>query len=208
MTEQFSDKEQVEMLKKWWREYGIVIMVAIVLGLAIGFGWRYWHRHKEEKAVEASMIYQQVQNAAARKQFKMAQSLAARLMEHYRSTPYAAMGALLWARDAVLQNNLKIALDKLNWVIKHGKLDSLKQIARLRAARVLLAEKRYQPALNSLKTVDDPVYEPLIESVKGDIYRALGKDKLAKQSYQAAKSGFEASGIINPFLNMKEGSGL
>ena len=57
--------------------------------------------------------------------------------------------------------------------------------------------------LNILKTVDDPMYQPLIDSVKGDIYRALGKNKLAQQSYQAAKNGFENSGIVDPFLNMK-----
>lgn len=198
-----TDKERVELVKKWWREYGMVVTVAIVIGLAIGFGWRYWHRYKIVKAEEASMIYTQMQNAAIQKKFNIAQALAARLMNQYRATPYASMGALLWARDAVLQNNLKLALEKLQWTIKNGRIGSLRQIAHVRAARVLLTEKHYQAALNILKTVDDPTYQPLIASVKGDIYRAQGKSKLAKQSYQAAKNGFEASGIVDPFLNMK-----
>lgn len=198
-----TDKEQIELIKKWCREYGVVIGIAIVIGLAVGFGWRYWHRHKVVKAEQASIIYTEMQNAASQKKFTVAQALAARLMTQYRSTPYAGMGALLSARDAVLQSNLKLALDKLQWVIKNSKMASLKQIARVRAARILLATKQYQAALNILKTVDDPMYQPLIDSVKGDIYRALGKNKLAQQSYQAAKNGFENSGIVDPFLNMK-----
>ncbi|WP_423063802.1 YfgM family protein [Candidiatus Paracoxiella cheracis] len=198
-----TDKEQVEMIKKWWREYGLVITVAVVIGLAVGFGWRYWHRHKVMKAEEASIIYTEMQNAAAQNKFDDAQALASRLMTHYRNTPYAGMSALLWARDAVLQNKLNVALEKLQWTIKNGKMASVKQIARVRAARILLAEKQYQPALTLLKTVDDPTYQPLINSVKGDIYRARGNNKLAKQAYQAAKNGFETSGIVDPFLNMK-----
>jgi len=198
-----TDKEQIELIKKWWRQYGVVVTIAVVIGLAIGFGWRYWHRHKIVKAEEASVIYSQMQNAAAENKFDVAQALATRLMDEYRSTPYASLGALLWARDAVLQNKLKLADEKLAWVIKNGKMESLKQIARLRAARILAAQKHYQSALNVLKTTDDPTYQSLIDSVKGDIYSILGKKRLAKKSYQAAKAGFEASGIIDPFLNMK-----
>lgn len=198
-----TDKEQIELIKKWWRQYGFVITIAVVIGLAIGFGWRYWHRHKIVKAEEASVIYFQMQNAAADNKFDVAQGLATRLIDEYRHTPYATLGALLWARDAVLQNNLKLAREKLDWVIKNGKMVSLKQIARVRAARILTAQKKYQTALNILKAIDDPTYQPLIDSVKGDIYNAQGKKALAKQSYQAAKSGFETSGIVDPFLTMK-----
>ena len=198
-----SDKEQVELLKKWLREYGVAITVAIIFGLGLGFGWRYWHRHKIEQAEHASMVYQQLQVAASQNQFNIARMLATQLINKYHSTPYASMAALLWARDAVLQNNLKLALAKLQWVVKNGKTVSLKQIARLRAARILLAQKKYQPALNLLKTVDDPVYQPLVDSVKGDIYGAMGKTALAKKSYKFAQSGLKAGGLVDPFLNMK-----
>lgn len=198
-----TDKEQIELIKKWWRQYGLVVSIAIVIGLAIGFGWRYWHKHRIVKAEEASLIYSEMQNAAAENKFDVAQGLATRLINEYRNTPYASLGALLWARDAVLQNNLELAREKLDWVIKNGKMVSLKQIARVRAARILSVQKKYQTALNILKAIDDPAYQPLIDTVKGDIYNAQGKKALAKKSYQAAKNGFETSGIVDPFLNMK-----
>lgn len=203
VVEDLTDKEQIEMIKQWWRNHGKGIVFAVVLGLAIGFGWRYWRSHNIEKAERASVVYQQVQVAAAQQQFDVVASLAPQLMKDYRSTPYASMAALLWARDAVLQNNLKLAVEKLQWVIDNSKMSSAKQIARIRAARILLAQKQYDSAMNLLATVDDAAYQPLTDSVKGDIYRAMGKETLAKQSFQAAQNGFQSGGIVDPFLNMK-----
>lgn len=198
-----SEKEQVELIKKWWRDYGLAILVAIIIGLAVGFGWRYWIRHKVEKTQEASVIYTELQGASIQQQFTVAEGLVNRLMSRYPNTPYASMGALLSARNAVLQHDLKKALDQLQWVIKNSRMESVKQIARVRAARIFLSEKQYQLSLALLNTVNDPVYQPLIDMVKGDVYRALGKTQLANQAYQNAKNGFEANGIVDTFLNMK-----
>lgn len=203
MIQDLTDKEQIELIKKWWNQYGKIALIAIIVGLAIGFGWRYWRQHKIVQAENASMVYEQLQDAAAQKQFAKTAPLAQKLIKDYRDTPYASMGALIAARDAVLQNNLQLALTKLQWIINNTKSNSLKQIARLRSARILLAQKKYQAAINTLKTVDDPVYRPLINSVKGDIYHAMGKTAQANQFYHAAQSGFEADGILDPFLNMK-----
>lgn len=201
--ENLSDKEQIELIKKWWREYGVAVMAAVILGLLLGFGWRYWHQHQLKRTTRASMMYQQLQAAADQNQFNAIKPLASQLMNQYDNTPYAGMAALLWAREAVLQGRSKSALTRLQWVIKNSKMASLKQIARLRAARILLAQKRYQLALNDLKTVDDRVYQPMIYNVQGDIYRAMGKKALAEVSYKKAQSGLEADGLKDPFLNMK-----
>ena len=73
-------------------------------------------------------------------------------------------------------------------------MKALKQIARLRAARILLAMQKNQDALDLLATVDDPTYQPLIDEVKGDIYQAMGQTEQAKQAYESAQAGL--SGIV------------
>ena len=203
MRSNTTDQEQVEMLKKWWKDYGKGIMIAIVIGLAVGFGWRYWHQQQIQHSEQASIAYQSMMVADVEKQPKVAQKYADQLLKDFRDTSYASMAGLFLARTAVQQNKLPDALARLQEVINKGKVASIKQIARIRAARVLLAQKKLAEALAVLSTVDDKTFEPLIENVKGDIFQAQGKGAAARKSYEAAKTGLSTIGINNPILVMK-----
>ena len=37
-----SNKEQADLVKAFWNDYGRWIAIAIIIGLVLGFGWR-WH---------------------------------------------------------------------------------------------------------------------------------------------------------------------
>lgn len=203
MVNDLTDKEQIELLKKWWRDYGKSITVAIVLGLGIGFGWRYWHQYQTHYAERASDIYAQLQVATAQNQKDLAQQLTTQLLQHYSKTPYASVAALMAAKNAVAQKNYSAAFQQLNWVMQHAKLPSLKQIARLRAARVLLAQHQPQAAMQLLQPEDDASYRSIIATVKGDIYTALGNTQEATKAYQTAQNEAHAAGIENASLLMK-----
>ncbi len=198
-----TDQEQIDMIKQWWKDYGKTLAIAIIVGLALGFGWRYWREHRIETAEKASAVYQQMAQAAGQKELQAAQSYATDLIKQYPGTPYASLAAFFSARQAVEANKLKEAVQQLKWVVSHGKVASFRQIARLRAARVLLAQGQAQAALDLLNTVDDQSFKPMIESVKGDIYAALGNAEAAKSAYRQAKTGFAAVGVNDPFLTMK-----
>jgi predicted negative regulator of RcsB-dependent stress response len=129
-------------------------------------------------------------------------------MQHYSNTPYATMAALLWAREAVAKQQYDDAFLKLQWAYQNSQVPAFRQIARLRAARVLLAQKQYQKALKVLKTVEDKTYLPVIENIKGDIFVAEGNDKAARAAYQQAKVGFTALGAMDPLLQIKLNSPL
>jgi predicted negative regulator of RcsB-dependent stress response len=203
MLSDLTDKEQVELFKKWWRNYGKSISFAIVLGLLIGFGWRYWHQYRAHKAEQASIIYAQLQNAYAQNQTKAIQPLTTQLITDYRSTPYASLAAFLVARDAAAQKNYPMAVQQLTWVMQQAKLTSFRQIARLRAARILLAEKQPQAALVLLQKIEDPAYSALIDTLKGDVFTAMGNTPAAAKAYQNAKNELHQAGINNPFLQIK-----
>lgn len=199
-----TNREQAEMLKKWWKDYGRAIAIAIVIGLIVGFGWRYWHKHQQKQAEQASLLYQSMSALDYQKKPKLARKFAQQLMQDYRRSPYAAFAALWSAKEAVQKNNLAAALANCQWVLKNSKVASFKQIARLRAARILLAQKKSNEALAMLSTVNDKTFEPLIENVKGDIYTAMGNNKAARKAYQAAKVGMSSAiGTTDPLLDMK-----
>lgn len=197
------DKEQIEMLSHWWKSYGKGIFFAIIIGLIIGFGWRYWYHKKANYKAEASMVYQGVLNATAAKQPKSASSLLTTLKKKYGDTPYASLGALLVAGNDANANQLDQALVQYKWVTSHSKVSSFKQIARIDAARILLAQKQYDKALAELTSVSDKTYLPLVNSIKGQIYLAQGDKAQAKKAFSSAKAGFQTSGIENPFIGMR-----
>ena len=197
------DKEQIAMLSKWWHDYGRGILIAIIIGLIVGFGWKFWSHRRDQHKAKASQSYQVLFQLSALKDTKGMQKQLALLKKDYSDTPYASLGAMIVARVDVQASNYKDALTQLNWVIKHSKVKSFKQIGQIRAARILLNQKQYSRALLKLKPLNDKSFQPMVDSVKGDIYTAEGKNAQAEKAYSAAQKGYQAENLQSPFLNMK-----
>ena len=169
----------------------------------IGFGWRYFRGYETKRSAAASRIYQAMMMANVRSQTAVVQQYAKQLMTQYKNTGYATVAALFGAQADVKQKKLGDAYQKLQWAISHGKNAPLKQIARLRAARVLIEEKKAKEALNLLDTVDDKTFAPRIAAVKGDAYAAMGDHKQSMAFYQKAKSGYTTQQLVDPVINAK-----
>lgn len=199
-----SEKEQIESIRKWWKANGRFLLVAILIGLGIGYGWRYWHTFEIRRAENAAMIYQSVLQADEKNNSVTVAGGAKILMEQFSSSPYASLSALLWAKELVAKNDLSNALIKLQWVVHEGDTNRLKQIARIESARILLAENKTSDAMNQLKIINDKSFLPIIEWVQGDIYSKEGNSKLAKNAYFQAKNGLSgfspADSLLNQFL--------
>lgn len=203
MDANMSDKDQVDMLKRWWRSYGKAITVALAIGLIIGFGWKYYRDSKTQHAEEAAMVFQRLAIADDKDKTKEVKLLAERLIADYADTPYAALANLIMAHEAVQNQQLASAETSLKWVTQHAKANTLRQIARLRLARVLMARFKAKAALVVLQTVDDKTYKPMINNLKGDAYALLNKPKKAVIAYRSAQQGYKDLGVPNPILDMK-----
>ena len=196
------DKEQIDMLKKWWDDYGRVITLAIAVGLLIGFGWKYWHQRKVQNKQTASIEYTQLQVAAIKHDNKLTLALAKRIKEAYKDTTYASFAALFAAQADVNEKKYEAALTELKWAMSTSKVAAVREVARLRAARVLLAEKKPDAALLLLKTVDEASYQPMNDLIKGEIYMAKGDKGKARSFFTSAKAEFQKAGVTNPFINI------
>jgi len=202
---QHTDKEQIDMLKRFWNEYGKSLLVAVIIGLGLGYGWHYWKTYRTNKVSEASVVYQSLLQVSLQSPSD-AQNIATisnNLMVQYKSTPYASMGALFWGKSLVTQNKLSNALQKFNWVLANSNNKPIKQIARLRAARILINENKTKQAIQLLQKVDDKGYQAYVDSVIGDAYTAQNKRSLAAQYYQKAAREMAKANIPDPILVMK-----
>ncbi|TAL62578.1 MAG: tetratricopeptide repeat protein, partial [Legionella sp.] len=88
-------------------------------------------------------------------------------------------------------------------VASNSNMPALKQIAKIRIARILAAGKSYSNALEELAQVDDATYLPVINELKGDIYGTTGKYDEAIKSYRLAIDQIKNNGMGNLYLEMK-----
>ena len=171
-----TDQQQIELFKQWWKNNGTSIIMIFLIAIAASFSWRYWLQHREFVLEQASENYEQLLNSVVNNKSDEAVKEADNLMTQYSRTPYATLAALMLARQSVYQNNLTDAESRLLWVVNHSHNKALSQVARIRAARVLIAENQPQQALNLLSKMDNKSYEAAIDEVRGDAYLALGQN--------------------------------
>ncbi|OGT51852.1 MAG: hypothetical protein A3E84_05660 [Gammaproteobacteria bacterium RIFCSPHIGHO2_12_FULL_42_13] len=183
-TADLSEREQIEALGRWWSQYGKYLLIAVLIGAALGFAWKYLKNMRVQYLENASMIYQDVLSGS-----KNAEKAADLLKKKFFKTPYASMAALILAKNDVEHHQLSEALTELQWVVDHSRLSRLTQIAHLNAARILLSEGKTNEASLQVKTIVDESYAPLVEWVRGDIASKQGDTQTAQAAYEKAKSG-------------------
>ena len=203
MSSHITEEQQLEQLKKFWKEYGLSIITGVVLALVIGFGWRFYRSYITQRAQTASVVYSRVMIDVATANLKDAQEQVNRLLSDYKHTPYSDLGALMLAKVYVTQNNLSQAKQNLNWVIDHAHTKTFKQLALIRMARLELADGQFQNALNALSKVILPSFLPMIEEVKGDVYVKMGEKDKARVAYQAALKALPEDAMGRSVLRMK-----
>ncbi|HET6655021.1 MAG TPA: tetratricopeptide repeat protein [Gammaproteobacteria bacterium] len=183
-----SDDEQWEKVKAWWQANGTFIIAGLVIGLAIIGGWRWWEHNQAQQQVAASALYTQFEQVLNQPDAKQgaADAVAKNLITNYSGTPYAAQAALGLAAQEVAANKPDQAAEHLQWVVDNASDDSLARLARLRLARVQIANKQPKAALATLSAVKPGGFEALYAEVRGDAWRALDDPAKAHAAYQAA----------------------
>ncbi|MDP2239230.1 MAG: tetratricopeptide repeat protein [Burkholderiales bacterium] len=186
MAFDLEEQEQIAVIKDWWKQYGnLVVLAVVVAALTVSalYGWRYY-RHQQ--SLDAVTLYQQLGQAESVNDVKRVRDIAAQIADKYASTPYAAMAALAGARASFGAGDLVAAKTQLQWTIDKARDDEMRDVARLRLAGVLLDEKNYAEALKLAEAKPADSFSGLYADMKGDIYVALGKPAEARSAYQQA----------------------
>lgn len=202
---ELDEHQQWEAIKTWWKENWRLIISTVVVVSIVMVGFRYWQSTQRTESEQASLLYEQLLNNAfsSNPSDITLATLANKLQENYSKTPYASNAALFQAKAAIDKGQLDVAKERLTWVIDHAKISDLRQIARLRLARILLAQKQSDQALDKLSEVEDESYLPAINLVKGDIYLDKNDKSEAKKAYQEAAKAFLPVEPIGQYLQMQ-----
>lgn len=185
-----TDDQQVETLKKWWRENGKSIIAGVVIGLAGVFAWRAWVDYRDDRAASASNVFDQLVQNVDRGSPEAATQQADLLARDFQSTPYATFGDLMQARVRFEQKDLPGAKAALERALAKAPDPALRTIAALRLARLLLSEGDTDGAAKVLDGHPAPAaFAGEYAALRGDIALAKGDPKAARAAYEQAILG-------------------
>lgn len=198
-----SEKEQLDAIKKWWKENGRVISVGLVVGLGSVFGWTWWQSHAIAQSEEASSTYAELVNWTSAENYGRADELAETLMRDFPNSGYAALGGLIRASSAFGQSRVDEARGYLQWVMERARRPELKRIARLRLARLALDQKDHEGALALLDQDDAGTLGATFEELRGDLQLAMNQAESAYQHYATALESERLSSTSRNRIQMK-----
>jgi predicted negative regulator of RcsB-dependent stress response len=186
VSEYLSEEEQVEALKRWWRENGRSVIAGIVIGLAVVFGWQSWVQYRHSQMEGAAARFDQLHQAAQIGEAESAQKQGELLRQEHGRTIYAAFAALDLARLLVEQGDAEGAKGQLQWVLEQAREPAIQEVARIRLARLQLGLGDTAAAEKSLAAVTGSAFAGEVAELRGDLARARNDLEAARTAYQDA----------------------
>ena len=179
-----SEQDQIEEIKKWWKENGSSVIIGVLLGFILLFGWRGWEYYTSQRAELASSLYESILFALEQGQADKARGAANTLLSEYSKSPYATLAQLNLAAQDLKENNLNSSHARLQWIIDQNTLPQLTHIARLRKAKLFLSEAKREEAKKLLSQVpNEGAFKSGYMELKGDLALAEGQVNEARKAY-------------------------
>ena len=198
-----TEEQQVEAIKKWWKENKWSLIGGAAIGIVALVGGRAWVDGQHAYTEAASSEYLNMQESMISGDIKAAATHGAQLLGQFSDTPYAALAAMTMARLKSDAGDLVAASSHLRWALDNSSQDTVRHEARLRLSRILLANNNMTEALALLNVTDAGIYTSAYEQLKGDIYVADGKTESARTAYTRALKQSSASSLDRNSLQMK-----
>ena len=207
------EQEQLDQLKHFWNTWGTLIssVLVVVFGaLAVWNGYQFW---QNRQATQASALFDAVEVAVQTGDQTRVEQAFGDIRGKYAGTVQAAQAGLLVAKLEMEKNQPDAAKAALEWTAKNASDEGYRAIARLRLASVLLEQKAYDAALQTLSEkfpldLEQKAYDAALQTLsekfplemhavvadrKGDVLLLQGKNTEAAAEYSSAYAAFSDS---------------
>lgn len=203
MEEYLSEREQLERLTGWLRANIPWILIGLAVGGVVVGGWRWWQVRGDRNGIEAAQAYVQILDAFDHGDRTRGMDLVEQLGRNHPGSPYADQANLAAARLLLETGQVDRAASYLTVVMEHSRDPQLAQVARLRLARVQVAQNHPDAALTTLGTADQGRFEGRFAEVRGDANFAKGDKAAALREYRAARLAAGPAQTANDLLDLK-----
>jgi predicted negative regulator of RcsB-dependent stress response len=198
-----SEQEQVEQIRRWWKDNGKALLLGLTLGIGGLAAYRYWDATKTTMAESASQNYEQLIQLAAAQKLDDAMTAGHTIIASYPDSVYAKLSALLIAKIAVEKNDYTQAKAELQRLLDSDGHGELANIARERLARLLLAEGKHDEAYKLLEAVPVVAGETGAAELRADVLAARGDIEAARAKYLEALAAAEKLALDPELIQIK-----
>ena len=200
-----TEEEQITAIKGWFRQYGLWLILAIVLSLVLFFAYHQYKEYKiQQKAAVAEQYfsvledYNQLQNNTDDALYL--QRFVEKVQTLKTANPeslYAQYAALFLAKFSISKENYKEAEKELSWVLKYrGEDQIIKPIVILRLTDLFITTKQYDKAIALLEKENSAALAHIFYEKKGDILQLKKSYKEALTAYNVAKGTDEKGSFL------------
>ncbi|GAC33573.1 YfgM family protein [Paraglaciecola polaris] len=194
-----TEEQQVEAIKRFWKENGTAVIVGAVLGLGGLWGWRYYNDEQIASKEQASVAFE-TQTASLQAQ-DASFGQAKQYIDENSDSGYALLMAFQLAQQAIDRKDLTEAEKQLSFAAQNSDSEAVKALANLRLARVQLALEQPDKALTSIDKVTATAFSAQQQEIKGDIYVNQKMFDKARSAYSAALAANGANNIVKMKLD-------
>lgn len=194
-----TEEEQLEQLKKWWESNHKSLLAGVVGAIVVVSGVNFWQRQQVGQRTQASQMYQELLDSAAKNNSDSVEKIAEKLSTDFASSAYANYASLQLAKAKVEKGDLEAAKAILEKEISTADSAELQHVARLRLIQLLLASKQYEKGLQLIAEVDPAATEGFAASydeLQGDLYVAMDRVDEARNAYQSAIRTGQATPLV------------
>ena len=189
-----AEAQQIEEIKKWWRENGLSIVLSLTLGISAIFGWRYWQAARIEQAEAASTLYSEMIISLRNENQTEARDSAEMILAEYENTAYGVFAMLALARLAVDDSDMDAAETHLRRALDNNSDASFAHVIRLRLIRVLISRDKLDEARSLIASPKKGEFASSYDELMGDISVLQGDLETARSSYQQSIDKARADG--------------
>lgn len=199
MEQYETEEQQVEAIKRFWKENGVALIIGAFLGLGGLLGWRYYNDSQIAAKEQASFAYEIASEELLKGEAGFSQAKS--FIDTHSDTGYAMLMALEMAQQAIERKDLTEAAKLLELVASNAKLSAVTSVAQLRLARVQTDQGEFELALASADKVTDQAFKGQSQEIKGDVYLAQQLFDKARAAYSAALETNERDQVLKMKLD-------
>ncbi len=180
-----TDEEREELVKQWIKDYWLMLVVVVLGAIGAVYGLNYYRQSKLNALNETAMTTEVIGEALRKNEVDKAQELVSKIQTNEKDTSFSAVATLSLAQKYFNDKAYDKATQQYDWIITQSDDVAMRNVARLRKARVQSDAKQVAEAINTLSSIEGNENFAETALLKGDIL-------LADKQFDAAKKAYES----------------
>ncbi len=195
-----TDEEREELVKQWIKDYWLMLVIVVLGAIGAVYALNYFRQAKLDNLNKMAAKTEQVGLALRDNKVDNAKKIVTGLQENNKDTSFSTVATLSLAQKYFSEKKYNEAISQYDWLISQEKDIAMRNLARLRKARVHADAKQIKEAVDTLNSVEGNanLYESYL--LKADI---LLSDKQFDEAEKTYKSILTDKSANNELINQR-----